>query len=171
MRQKDDNTFTGILNRIRTASPTENDITCIQSTSISPLDKNYPSNVLHIWAENNPVTEYNNQRLQQILSPLFVLKAVDQYPQNVTKQNIDRVLLKGHSETGGLDSEILIKQNARVLLISNIDISERLINGQIALTKIILFYSYFMCILMLSHLFLSHFFRSMSYFIAVLLYE
>ena len=98
MRQKDNNTFTGILNRIRTASPTENDITCIQSTSISPLDKN----VLHIWAENNPVTEYNNQQLQQILLPLFVLKAVDQYPQNVTKQNIDRVLLKGHSETGGL---------------------------------------------------------------------
>ena len=39
------------------------------------------------------------------------------------------------------------------------------------LTKIILFYSYFMCILMLSHLFLAYFLRSMSYFIAVLLYE
>ena len=130
MRQKDDLKFTQLLNRLRTASPTEDDIKCIQSTSITPSDDNYPYDALHIWAENAPVTEHNNRYLQQIPSPLFVLKAIDQYPQNVTRQDIERVLSKGRSETGGLDSEILMKENARVMLTANIDIADRLINGQ-----------------------------------------
>ena len=46
------------------------------------------------------------------------------------KQDIDRVLARGRSETGGLDYEILIKEGARVMLTTNISISDRLINGQ-----------------------------------------
>ena len=40
-------------------------------------------------------------------------------------------MLRGRSETGGLDSQILIKETARVMpLTANIDIGDRLINGQ-----------------------------------------
>jgi len=131
MRQKDDQPFTELLNRIRTGSHTEEDIKCINSRSVSPSDDNYPSDALHIWAENNPVSEHNNKQLDQISAPLFVLTAVDQYPPNVTKQDIDRVLSRGRSETGGLDFEIHIKEGARVMLTTNIDITDRLINGQI----------------------------------------
>lgn len=35
------------------------------------------------------------------------------------------------SETGGLDAEIQVKENARVMLTTNININDRLINGQI----------------------------------------
>ena len=66
MRQKDDLKFTELLNRLRKASQTEDDIKCIQSTSITPSGENSPLDALHIWAENNPVTEHNNERLQQI---------------------------------------------------------------------------------------------------------
>jgi CRISPR/Cas system-associated endonuclease Cas1 len=41
------------------------------------------------------------------------------------------VLSKGRSETGGLDTKILIKENARVMLTTNVDISDRLINRQL----------------------------------------
>ena len=40
--------------------------------------------------------------------PLHVPKAVDQYPKNVSRHEIERVLLKGRSYTGGLDLEISI---------------------------------------------------------------
>ncbi|RUA05461.1 MAG: hypothetical protein DSY43_04560, partial [Gammaproteobacteria bacterium] len=130
MRQKDDQPFTELLNRFRTASQTEHDIKCIQSRSIEPSDDNYPSDALHIWAENNPVIQHNNMKLDQIPASLFHLKATDQYPTNVSKEDINRVLSRGRSDTGGLDFEILVKETARVMLTSNIDITDRLINGQ-----------------------------------------
>lgn len=92
MRQKDDQKFTEVLNRFRTASQTEEDIKCINSRSISLSTDNYPSDALHIWAENDPVNEHNNNKLEQLNTPLFVLRASDQYPSNVSKQDIDRVL-------------------------------------------------------------------------------
>ena len=50
-----------------------------------------------------------------------MLKAADQYPAHVTKQDIDKVLAKGHSETGSLDSVVYMKEGERVMLTTNID--------------------------------------------------
>ena len=134
MRQKGDLKFTELLNRCRTASQTEDDIECIQCKSVSLSQDDYPVNALHIWALNNPVNEHNLKILQELPKPLFVLRSVDQYPLEVTRQDIDKFLTTGHSETGGLDFEILIKEGARVMLTTNIDITDRLINGQMATT-------------------------------------
>ena len=50
MRQKDDQPFTELLNRFRTASQTEGDIQCIQSRLVHPKDTDYPvSIVLYFW--------------------------------------------------------------------------------------------------------------------------
>jgi hypothetical protein len=88
MRQKDDLAFTQLLNRVHTASHTDDDIKCIQSRTITPADENYPSDALHNFAENAPVDEYNIDRLQQIQSPQYVLEALDQFPPHVRKQDI-----------------------------------------------------------------------------------
>ena len=48
---------------------------------------------------------------------MFTLKATDQYPNNVNKQDIDRILARRRSETGGLDYELRLKEMARVMLI------------------------------------------------------
>ena len=98
--------FTELLNRFRTALQTDEDIRSIQSRSINPSDDNYPLNVVHIWAENKPVTEYNNMKLQQIPKRLFNLRAKDQYPLNISKPVIDNILARGRSDTGGLEFEI-----------------------------------------------------------------
>ena len=97
MRQKDDRPFTDLLNRFRTASQTEDDIRIIQSRVCPSIDQSdYPSQALHIFAENALVNEHNNTHLEQLNTPLYRLKAVDQYPQNVTKQDINRVLARGN---------------------------------------------------------------------------
>ncbi|XP_068742578.1 ATP-dependent DNA helicase PIF1-like [Montipora capricornis] len=133
MRQKDDQPFAELLNRFRTATQTEEDIKCIQSRSIDPSDVNYPSDALHIWAENNPVNRHNEMKLHQIPAQLFNLEATDQYPPNVSQQDINRILarVRPRSETGGVDANICIKESVRVMLTNNIDIADTLINGQI----------------------------------------
>ena len=130
MRQKNDQPFTKLLNRFRTGTQTEADIQYIQSRSVTHSDSNYPHDALHIWAENQPVVEYNAARLNQIPARQYTLAAIDPYPPHVSKQDIDRVLARSRSETGGLDYHILIKEGCRVMLTTNIDIADRLINGQ-----------------------------------------
>ena len=140
MRQKDDHKFTELLNRFRIGSETEENIKTIQTRSVSPGDENYPSNALHICSENKPVDEHNMRLLQNLSTPLCVLRCVDQYPAQVTKHEIENILTRGRSETGGLDSELFIKQGARVMLTTNIGIADRLINGQMGTTVRIAFH-------------------------------
>ena len=67
MAQKNDLQFTELLNRFRTASHTEEDINLIISHSIAQSPEKYPSDALHIWAENDPVNEHNNNSLNSYL--------------------------------------------------------------------------------------------------------
>ena len=62
MRQKEDQPFIELLNRVRVAQHTEADIHTIQTRAGDLKEKhNYPLNELHVWAENKPVMDYNNQ--------------------------------------------------------------------------------------------------------------
>ena len=75
--------------------------------------------------------------MQNLHAALFLLsRAVDQYQAHVTKQDVEKVLAKDRSGTGGLDSVVFMKEGARVyvMLTTNIDIVDRLINGQIGTT-------------------------------------
>ena len=56
-------------------------------------------------------------KLAVIPKAMFTLKATDQYPNNVNKQDIDRVLARRRSESGGLDYELHLKEMARVMII------------------------------------------------------
>lgn len=133
MQQKDDQHFTEPLNRFRTGSQTDKDVNCINSRLIFPSADNYSVDALHIWSENDPVNEYNNKQLEQLSLPLSILKATDQYPSQVTQRDINTVLSKARSDTGGFNFEVKIK-GARVMLTTKIDIADRLINGQMGTT-------------------------------------
>ena len=76
-------------------------------------------------------------KLETIQRPLYILKAKDQYPPNVSKQDIDRVLSRERSEICGLDAEIQIKEGAKIMLTTNINIQDRLTNGQMGTVVII----------------------------------
>ena len=70
MWQKDDPKFTAVLNRFRTALQTEKDIKCINTRLISASPDNYPSDALHIWAENCPVSTTTKNLEQLYWEPL-----------------------------------------------------------------------------------------------------
>ena len=69
--------------------------------------------------------------LNEIGSPLISIDAIDQVPKGVPKHVYSTILMLSQSKTGGLSFNLTFKTGARVMLTSNIDISEKLINGQI----------------------------------------
>lgn len=84
VRQRDDQSFTELLNRFRTGSQTESDIQCIQSSLVNMTDTDYPVHALHIFAENAAVDQRNSKLLEHLTTPLHRLPevSIDQLLQN-----------------------------------------------------------------------------------------
>ena len=78
---------------------------------------------------NASVKRYNLEMLQSIVEAnVLIIPAKNQFPRNITRQKIIKMLNQNQSETGGLTGVLDIKFNARVMLIINIDLQGRLIN-------------------------------------------
>ena len=102
-----------------------------KSRFISTTDKNYPRHALHIFAENEPARCHNQNMLNSIDSPSIKLVAIDQVPNRVPNHVYNTVLDFSQSKTGGLAHTLIIKLGAKIMLTSNIDTKDKLINGQI----------------------------------------
>ena len=137
MRQKGDSQLIDLLNKVRIASHNETDEHLLKSRFVVDTNINYPSEALHIFAENKPAHSHNlhitrNESIQHCIP------AIDELPKNVQTTVINKALNRNQSETGGLAGLFNIKINARVMLTVNIDIADRLINGKIGTVKHIL---------------------------------
>ena len=131
MRQKGDNVLIDLLNKVRVADINIDDENLLKSKFVKPEDGNYPHQAIHIWAENSPVNQHNAFMLSNVTNPLFVINAIDILPKNVQPSVINKVLNRNQMETGGLARILELKVNARVMLTSNIDVPDKLSNGQI----------------------------------------
>ena len=92
----------------------------------------YPANAWHIFAENAPVKRQNDNYQQQTQRQPFTIPLKNEVPRNTKiseKQNWRQ------SETGGLASLLELKINAKLMLITNIDIGDRLIKRQVGVVK------------------------------------
>ena len=130
MRQCGDQLFTEILNRVKTADITDEDARVLSSRERKQGDVAYPKDALHIYAENIPAKQHNLEMLESLDNPLVILKAHDEYPQNISIPDLMQILNKRNTECEGLSPEISVKENSRIMLTTNIDIQDRLINGQ-----------------------------------------
>ena len=114
MRQRGDNSFIDLLNKVRVAKLDKECEMMLLSRFISKDDPSYPTNALHIFAENTPAFCHNNYMLSLNQNQFFSINAIDQYPKNVSQSAINNVLLKKQSETGGLAFKLDLKVDARV---------------------------------------------------------
>ncbi|XP_066934014.1 ATP-dependent DNA helicase PIF1-like [Clytia hemisphaerica] len=131
MRQKDDSGFIDLLNNVRVGELNSNDESMIRSRLITRGHPDYPIDSLHLFAENASVHLHNIQRLDTLPSETINVEAMDVYPRDFTESQITKVKNLPLNDTGGLSVLFDLKIGARVMLISNIDIEDRLINGQL----------------------------------------
>ena len=88
-----------------------------------------------MFAENKPVMAHNKYMLEQLEGTLHVITATDDLPKNVPQRVIQEAQNRKQTESGGLALELTLKIGAKVMITVNIDISEKLINGQIGIVK------------------------------------
>ena len=131
MRQQGDNSFTKLLNRIRAGSLDDEEFKILSSRVVTNTYIDYPCSAMQILAENSPADNHNNYMLGLINEPLVTVIANDQYPAKASVHDNNKALERGRCANGGLDYKIDLKKGARVMLTTNLDVEDWLINGQI----------------------------------------
>ena len=131
MRQRGDSVLIDLLNKIRLGNVDGDDEKLLKSKFVMKEDQNYPHQAIHIWAENAPGNQHNAVMLSNVNNQLFCLNAIDILPKNVPMSVITKTLNRSQMETGGLVRLLELKVDARVMLTSNIDVGDKLSNGQI----------------------------------------
>ena len=131
MRQRDDSAFIDLLNNVRVGDINSLDENMIKSRIITRDNPDYPFESLHLFAENVCVNHHNMERLNTLPSEIIQEQAIDIPPNSLSQKQKDKIKYMDSKDTGGLSYEFSFKKQARVMLISNIDIEDRLINGQL----------------------------------------
>ena len=131
MRQKGDTRLIDLLNNIRVGRLTENDKELLKSRFIETDNEFFPTDAVHIFAENEPARLHNNLMQERIEKPSFTLDATDHVPDRVPDHIYNRILGQRQSQTGGLASKLTVKVGAKVMLTYNVDTCDKLTNGQI----------------------------------------
>jgi len=128
MRQKDDLKFANMLNRLRTILKdqqiTQEDEEMLKSRLVT---EEYPRDDIHIFATNKMVNEHNTIMLHKLTSEILVLHASDivsckngkTYRRKTADINLQ----------SSLRPSLEIAEGARVMLTSNKDVSDGLVNG------------------------------------------
>ena len=134
MRQKDDEIFINLLNKVRVGNLDENVENLLRSQFISEDDPSYPTGALHIFAETS-LMKFHNVMLSKLPTTLISIQAEDELPKNCRNSDIIEAQNRRQSETGGLALLLDLKVDARVMITTNIDITDRLINGEVGTVK------------------------------------
>ena len=124
-RQGDDKVYGDLLNRVRTATHTEEDIATLQTRVCPRDDPSLDSNALHIYGTNAKVNARNKAKLTEIEGRLYNIKA----------KNSSRTVRTFHTNNAGcirntpfLDT-LMLKIGCEVVMVHNVDTLDGLTNG------------------------------------------
>ena len=131
MRQNDD-FFITALNNIRVQQPEEgsleDEILRSREVSCSSQDINYPYRAMHVFAQNIYCDEWNEKMLEKTPGELVTHVATDS--RKDTSTNLANIKLSDRPrDTGNLRHTLHLKVGARVMLTTNVDVSDGLTNG------------------------------------------
>lgn len=122
-RQKDDNRFFEILNRVREGSFTDNDITCLNDRYVSNKEK--LRRVMTLFPTKADADRVNKQELAQIEAREYIFQASIKY-------NAYRDQTPHLDKDFPFTEELHLKRGALVMMIAN-DMEKRWVNGTIGI--------------------------------------
>ena len=157
-RQKGDQAYAELLNRVREGQHTDEDLKTLESRVIGRpgLEKAAEDpevrDAVHLFATNVQVDNYNQRRLTRALeqakaaavlkdldpespSVHLLVKADDDFVKDSAvskdsfKGNFESLVPKGRDCTGGLPAELHLVRGLRVMLRKNVDVRDGLVNG------------------------------------------
>ena len=131
MKQKDMK-FVKCLNKIRTTVPLagseEDKMLQACELKLNPNKENYPQDAMHVYAWNAHCDAWNEYKLKLLPETKFTNIATDSKKDDCTEvANI--TLPTNPHKTGNLKKILTVKINARVMITTNIDVSDGLTNG------------------------------------------
>ena len=135
MRQRGDFEFISPLNKIREGEIDDHVENTLKSHFLKK--KSFPQHVVHMFVENKPAKEHNETQLNNLNSQLIFIDAIDEIPKDIVlpQSQIDANKQRKMSETGNLESQLKLKIGAQVMLTSNLDIHDRLVNSLVGTFK------------------------------------
>ena len=121
--------FIDILNGARVGDLSDRDIEilCSRKGGI----ENVLDDATVIFAENSPKDSFNKAKLKNLSETYLEIFAIDKIPEGRPSALIENLNAKSQSSTNGLAHCLHWKKGARVMLTVNIDLSDRLVNGQL----------------------------------------
>lgn len=133
MREKDNVDFKELLNKVRIGNVDDIVQSKLKARFMEQSDDNYAQDCLHIFAENIPFNKHNRSFLANLPVQLLEIESADDLPSNCSypQQVIAVVQNPKQTETVGLARLLELNVGARIMLTVNIDIEDRLINGQV----------------------------------------
>ena len=128
-RQGEGSEWTELLNRVRIGKPNDQDIKMLESRVVKkpPLD----DNILHVFYKNDDVNDHNIKMLNTLKTKLVENKAITLPKKYKPPINNGRIAKTQYME------KLQLKVGARVKLIANILVLDKLVNG--SLGKIVAF--------------------------------
>ena len=97
----------------------------------------YQKDVTHVYAQNHYCDEWNNKRITSLQGDRFECVAFDSKKDHYTELTTIDVSLKPQ-KTGNLRKVLHVKVGARVILTTNIDVSDGLTNGTVGTVKYVI---------------------------------
>ncbi|XP_066927184.1 uncharacterized protein [Clytia hemisphaerica] len=130
MRQRGDQVFIDILNNIRIGVVDENNIDILKERIVNKDHPEYPKDAVHLWAENQPVNDHNMLKLSELPGEEVKVDSIDKFPDKISPEDKGNALKRSQMQTGGLAHKFTFKLGAKVMITSNIDVEDKLCNGQ-----------------------------------------
>ena len=124
--------FVNCLNKICTTVPLigseEDRISQACELKLNPNNENYPHDTMHVYTQNTHCDEWNEYRLKLLPGKEFTCIATDSKKDDCTEL-ANATMSMNPYETDNLRKVLTVKINARVMITTNIDVTDGLANG------------------------------------------